>query len=210
MFAAEALPDRFYLTGTDTELGKTHVSALLCAAFGYDYWKPVQAGLDEETDSERVARLAGCRVHPERFALKRPASPHAAAYDEGIRLRLDDFALPEAERLLVEGAGGYQVPYAAEPTLWQGDLIRHLALPAVVVARSGLGTLNHSITTLRAMRQDGLTVAGMILVGDEHLENARDIAAMGEVPVLGRIPWFSNPEVSVDAAVQTLGRGDQR
>ncbi len=185
-------PDRFYLTGTDTDVGKTISAAVLCAALDLAYWKPVQAGLDEETDSELVARLSGVRVYPERWRLKRPASPHAAADDEGLRVQLEDFTLPDASRLLVEGAGGYQVPYAHHPLLWQGDLMAHLKLPVVVVARTGLGTLNHTLLTLRALRADGHAIAGLVMVGDEHVENQRDLQAMGEVPILARLPLMGN------------------
>jgi len=186
------LPERFYLTGTDTDVGKTITAALLCAAFELDYWKPVQAGLEHPTDTELVAQLSGARVYPERYALKRPASPHASAEDEGLRLALDDFELPQASRLVVEGAGGLMVPYAHNPILWQTELIRHLDLPVVVVARSGLGTLNHSFLTLRALEAESIPCAGVILVGEEHVENTRDISALGGFNILFRIPRMDN------------------
>jgi dethiobiotin synthetase len=197
-------PERFYLTGTDTDVGKTISAALLCAALDLDYWKPVQAGLDDETDSELVARLSGVRVHPERWRLKRAASPHAAAEDEGQRVQLSDFELPDAQRLLVEGAGGYQVPYADHPLLWQGDLIGHLQLPVVVVARSGLGTLNHTLLTLRALRADGHDVVGLLLVGAAHFENQRDLEAMGGVPILARLPMMDDVAQEFDDLVARL------
>ena len=197
-------PDRFYLTGTDTDVGKTVTAALLCRALNLEYWKPAQAGLSEETDTELVARLAGVRTHAEQWRLKRPASPHAASADENIRLVLSDLTPPRAPRLLVEGAGGYQVPYADNPVVWQGDLIRHLNLPVVVVGRTGLGTLNHTLLTLRALRADGLTVAGMVLVGDEHVENQRDLQAMGDVPLLLRVPWMRDIEHDFEHCAQTI------
>ena len=203
-------PERFYLTGTDTDVGKTVTAALLCRALNLEYWKPAQAGLAEETDTELVARLAGVRTHPEQWRLKRPASPHAASADENIRILLNDLNPPRAQRLLVEGAGGYQVPYADDPVLWQGDLIRHLDLPVVVVGRTGLGTLNHTLLTLRALRADGLPVAGLVLVGDEHAENERDLQAMGDVPLLLRVPWMSNIENDFEHCAQAIKGGMER
>ena len=203
-------PDRFYLTGTDTDVGKTITAALLCRALELEYWKPAQAGLSEETDTEVVERLAKVKTHPETWRLKRPASPHAAAQDEQIRIALEDVSMPPAERLLVEGAGGYQVPYADDPLLWQGDLIRHLGLPVVLVGRTGLGTLNHTLLSLRALRADGLDVAGLVLVGDEHHENQRDLQRMGEVSLLLRLPWMNNVDRDFDACVASITRDLER
>ena len=182
-----SLPPRLFVTGTDTDVGKTVVSALLCAAFNYEYYKPVQAGVEPCTDSETVARLARCVVHPERFRLLRPASPHASATDEGLTLRLDDFSMPDARRLLVEGAGGIAVPLCDNPMLWQVDLIRRLDLPVVLVSRTALGTLNHTFLTVHYLRDHGVEIVGIILVGPPHPENERDVGRWG-APVLARVP----------------------
>ncbi|MCB9765583.1 MAG: dethiobiotin synthase [Alphaproteobacteria bacterium] len=197
------LPDRIYVTGTDTDVGKTVASAALCAAFGYRYWKPVQAGLDGETDTQVVARLSGVETFPEAFCLRRPASPHAAAADEGVVIDPSALRPPEG-RLLVEGAGGWCVPYHDEPLRWQAGLVRHLGLPVVVVARTGLGTLNHTFLTLRAIRADGVPVAGVLFVGDPHPENERDVARWGGAPVLGRLPRVADPDRDFPALVAAL------
>lgn len=183
------LPDRLFVTGTDTDVGKTVVCALLCHALGYDYFKPVQAGRPHDSDTVRI--LAGCPVHPERHRLKRPASPHASAMDEGLTLSLADFTLPNAPRLVVEGAGGVAVPLCAEPPLWQVDLIRHFGLPTLVVARTGLGTLNHTFTALHYLKTHQIPVVGLVLVGDPHPENERDLDRWG-APVLARVPQVNN------------------
>jgi dethiobiotin synthetase len=187
------LPDRFFLTGTDTDVGKTVAAAALCAAHGHAYWKPIQAGLAGETDTETVTRLtravgAATRTHPERWRLPRPASPHAAAADVGLRLRCEDVEAPSDARLLVEGAGGWRVPLAADPWVRTADLVAHLGLPVVVVARSGLGTLNHTTLTVEAIRADGIEVVGLVLVGDPHPENERDLPRLTGAPVLCRLP----------------------
>ena len=180
------IPARFYLTGTDTDVGKTVTAAALCRAFDLTYWKPVQAG--EPTDTDTVRALAGVETFPEAFRLGTPSSPHTSARDAGVRITLEAIRLPTAGRLLVEGAGGWMVPYRADPLLWQADVVRHLGLPVVVVARSGLGTLNHTLLTLRAIEADDIDCAGIVLVGPPHADNEADLTRLGGVPVLARLP----------------------
>lgn len=185
-------PPKLYLTGTDTDVGKTATAAALCAATGATYWKPVQSG--EPTDVATVRALApSVAIVPEAHVLPRPASPHAAAADVGVHIDPAELVLPDADRLVVEGAGGWMVPYAQDPLVWQADVVQALDLPVVVVARTGLGTLNHTFLTLRALRADGLDVAGLVLVGDAHAENERDLARWG-APVLARLPRVTLPE----------------
>lgn len=198
------LPPQFYVTGTDTGLGKTVVSALLCRVLGAAYWKPVQAGLDEETDTARVARLSGAKVYPEAYALRRPASPHAAADDEGLVLDLGGIRLPTAEPLVVEGAGGLMVPYVSSPLRWQHELIQQLGLATIVVARTGLGTLNHSFLTLSGLKQLGIECIGLVLVGEPHPENERDLSRYSGSPVLARIDWRADPEADFEALAKQL------
>src|SRR5690606_17733416 len=130
---------RIFVTGTDTGVGKTLVSAWLCRHFGCDYFKPVQAGLLPVTDSEGVKRYADCHTYPETYRLREPASPHHAARLEGRQIALDEIRLPAAQRLVVEGAGGVMVPLAAGCLMI--DLIAHLGLPVLVVASTRLGTI---------------------------------------------------------------------
>lgn len=205
------IPHRFFLTGTDTDVGKTVTSAVLCRALSLSYWKPVQSGLDGPTDSQRIAELSGAEVFPEAYQFQRPASPHASAQDESRRVELSALSLPPAERLLVEGAGGWMVPFAASPDLWQADVAAHFGLPVVVVARSGLGTLNHTLMTLRSIRADGQSPVGLILVGDQHPENERDLVKWGEVPLWFRLPRVEG-EVSrhMDDLVEIARKGLSR
>lgn len=186
------IPDRVYVSGTDTDVGKTVTCAALCAAFGHAYWKPIQAGVPG--DRETVAALAGVPTFPERWRLRRPASPHAAAAEEGVRINPESLTLPDAPRLVVEGAGGWRVPYATDPAVWTSDLVRHLRLPVIVVGRTGLGTLNHTLLTVDRVRADGCTLAGVVLVGERHPENERDVAALGQTTVLAVLPRVGLPE----------------
>ncbi len=183
---------RIFVTGTDTGVGKTVASAWLCLHTGADYWKPVQSGYPPDRDADEVARLSGARIHPERFLLRLPRSPFEAAAREGLRLGLDDFALPKTERpLVIEGAGGVLVPLNEDETML--DLMARLAAPVLVVARTGLGTINHTCLTLQALRARALPVLGVILCGQPDCEesgqsNAEAIEHFGHVRVLGRIP----------------------
>lgn len=173
------------VTGTDTGVGKTVASAALAMRLGYDYWKPVQAGLEEESDSEAVARLAGVKVLPEAYRLTSPCSPHRAAELDGVVIdpaRL----MPPAGPLVIEGAGGALVPVTRE--LLFADLFARWGIPVVVVARTGLGTINHSLMTLEALRAREVEVAGILFSGDEVVDSQSTICALGGVRSLGRLP----------------------
>lgn len=179
-------PKEFFISGTDTGIGKTLVSGMLMSALDASYWKPIQAGLEEETDSEFVQRVSEAdesRIKPERYRLETPMSPHAAADIDGIEINLSDFTLPEYEtkHLIVEGAGGLIVPINWKETVL--DLIEHLDLPVLLVARSSLGTLNHTLLSLEALRNRGLEVFGIILNGEKHPSNKETIERIGNVPV---------------------------
>ncbi len=179
-------PERFFVTGTDTGIGKTLVSAMLMSALDATYWKPVQAGLDEETDTEFVQRVSGSsdeRIIPECYRLETPMSPHAAADIDQVEISLSDFQLPEFEtkHLIVEGAGGLIVPINWEHTVL--DLIEQMNIPVLLVARSSLGTLNHTLLSLKALRDRNIKVFGVILNGEKHPSNKETIEHFGEIEV---------------------------
>lgn len=181
---------RFIVTGTDTDIGKTVFAAALAGALGAHYWKPVQAGLDPEGDKETVARLSGLpasRILPEAYRLTTPASPHLAARIDGVEIRLDRLPLPDVEGpLVIEGAGGVLVPVSE--TLLMADLFAYWSLPVILCARTGLGTINHSLLSIEALRNRGVTIAGIAFIGDAHEENERIIPELGRVARLGRLP----------------------
>jgi dethiobiotin synthase len=159
------LTQGFFITGTDTGVGKTALSALLVAALDAFYWKPIQTGSIEGTDRETVRRLAEVsdeRLLPEAYCFEPPVSPHLAAREAGVRIRLDTLAWPPAESRdgastwIVEGAGGVLVPVNESETMI--DLMRRIDLPVLVAARSTLGTINHTLLTLAALRAARLEV----------------------------------------------------
>jgi dethiobiotin synthetase len=189
----------FFVTGTDTGVGKTALSALLVAALDAFYWKPIQTGSIEGTDRETVRRLAEVsdeRLLPEAYCFEPPVSPHLAAREVGVRIRLDTLAWPPAEARdvartwIVEGAGGVLVPVNESETMI--DLMRRVDLPVLVAARSTLGTINHTLLTLAALRAARREVRGVVFVGDAHEENRRAIGHYGNTRLLGRIP-FTQP-----------------
>lgn len=225
----------FIVTGTDTGVGKTVLAAALVAALGARYWKPVQAGLEGETDGETVRRLAAVGredIISEVYRLKLPLSPHLAAERDGLEIDLGRLTLPQTRKpllaavtpsdsaaetsnivalkprarpelaavsgsgvpasatrpLVVEGAGGVLVPLNRQ-TL-QIDVFDGWALPVIVVARTSLGTINHSLLTIEALRRRNILLHGIAFVGDANEEVEADIATFGRVRRLGRLPWI--------------------
>jgi dethiobiotin synthetase len=189
------MPQRFFITGTDTGVGKTVVSALLCAALEAIYWKPIQTGTREGTDRNtvmRLARLPRARTIPETYRFAPPVSPHLAAERAGVRIELRKIKMPRIggkDRLIAEGAGGVLVPI--NETQLMIDLIRHLELPVLLVARTSLGTISHTLLSLRALRSASLNVRGVILVGNHNRDNLNAIEHYGEAQVVGFVPLLA-------------------
>lgn len=187
---------QLFVTGTDTGIGKTITSAWLCQHWGASYWKPIQSGLNGLTDSQLVTTLSpNSRIHPEQYRLQAPLSPHQAADLEDIKIQLPDFTLPPHEsKLIIEGAGGCLVPINWKHTMI--DLIQHLGVCTVLVARSGLGTINHTTLSLQALKAAQIPVLGVIMVGEPNPHNREAIEHFGEVPVLAELPHFE--EISAE------------
>ncbi|MGY3453819.1 dethiobiotin synthase [Bradyrhizobium sp. USDA 4353] len=188
------MAQRIVVTGTDTGIGKTVFSAGLTGLLGARYWKPVQAGLAEETDSRRVQQLAALaddRVIPERYRLAEPASPHLAARLEGISIDPLRLEPPDADDrpIVIEGAGGLMVPLDGD-TLYL-DVYARWRLPVVLCARTSLGTINHSLLSLSALRSRGIDVLGIAFIGAAHSDNEQTICRLGAVKRLGCLPWLA-------------------
>lgn len=192
------MTNRLVVCGTDTDVGKTVVSALLVQGLGAHYWKPVQCGLENgEGDRDRVQRwlgLPGERIIPEAYRMEAPVSPHwASALEGGDPLhpgapidpqRLHLPAHPGA--LVVETAGGLLVPLRLD--LLQIEQLQRWQLPVLLVARSGLGTLNHTLLSLEALRQRGIPVLGVLLNGPPHDNNLATLEQLAGAPMLGCLP----------------------
>jgi adenosylmethionine-8-amino-7-oxononanoate aminotransferase len=211
--ANEAVPRAMSLAviATGTEVGKTVVSALLLARYGsltsLSYWKPVATGASEGRDSETVARLAGSwgEVIPESYLFPEPLSPHLAARRAGGAIDLQEILAAferlraEGRLLVVEGIGGLLVPLDDAGTLL-ADFLSAARLPAVVVAHSGLGTINHTLLTLEAMRARRLEPAAVVLNGPPNPENRRAIERLGRVPVLELAPLAPLDQANLERA----------
>ncbi len=174
-----------FVTGTDTNVGKTVLSALLVAALDAAYWKPVQTGTDEGADRDSVRRWTQAsedRLPSERFRFNPPVSPHLASRQAGIPILLEQLALPDVpagRKLIVEGAGGVMVPLNDRELM--RDLMRQIGFPVMVAARTSLGTINHTLLTLAALREAKVAICGVVLIGDEDIENRRAIEHYGNV-----------------------------
>ncbi|TIV95179.1 MAG: ATP-dependent dethiobiotin synthetase BioD, partial [Mesorhizobium sp.] len=181
------------------------------------YWKPVQSGLDEETDSEVVARLSGLpagRVVPEVYRLKMPLSPHRSAEIDGVAIEAAKLSLPELPGpLIIEGAGGLMVPLNRQTRFI--DIFREWQLPVILCARTALGTINHTLLSLEALRARSIPLLGIAFIGDEKADTQKTIAEMGKVRILGRLPrvdpltpeaLFAAMRASFNAADFTEGR----
>jgi dethiobiotin synthetase len=201
-----------FITGTDTGVGKTLVSALLCAALDGVYWKPIQTGAQEGTDRQTVMRWAELpkeRTFPEVYCFDPAVSPHLAAEWAGVTIHLGKIRRPQGKlpgRLLVEGAGGVMAP--VNETEFMLDMMRRLNLPVVMVARSALGTINHSVLTLGAVNGAGLAVKGVVVVGAENKDNEWAIERYGRAPVIGRIPLLE--VINREALLEVFNRDFDR
>ena len=180
---------RLIITGTDTGIGKTVLSTMLALALGATYFKSVQSGTEDETDRDAIKRMTGLgddRVLANAVTLTQPLSPHRSAELDGVTIDLDSLTPPSIDPLIVEGAGGLMVPLNRE-TLFI-DLFAAWNLPVVLCARTGLGTINHTLLSLEALRARDIPILGVAFVGDDNPDNIRSIAEMGDVKVLGRMP----------------------
>jgi dethiobiotin synthetase len=181
------------VTGTDTDVGKTVFAAGLAGALGAHYWKPVQAGLDDGSDSLSVAALSGLppeRILPEAYRLNTPCSPDRAAKIDGVEIDPARLTPPQiAGPLIVEGAGGAMVPVNRDIVF--ADLFARWGHPVVIVARTTLGTINHSLLTIEALRRRNVPILGVAFIGEPVEHSEATIARLGQVKRLGRLPHLA-------------------
>lgn len=193
------------MAGIGTDVGKTVASALICRALAADYWKPVASGSDDNPlDDATIARLLRNptpHIHPSTYAFTKSLSPHAAAAIDGARIELEKLTLPSSERaIVVELAGGLAVPLNDEAT--NLDLIEKLSLPVVMVSRHYLGSINHTLLSLEALRARNVEVVGILFNGEELPDTERIITSLGKTPSLGLIPHLK--EVNAESITSLL------
>lgn len=185
--------ESLFVTGTDTNVGKTLLSALLVAALDAIYWKPIQTGATEGTDRQTVIKLAEIsetRTLPESYCFDPPVSPHLASQTSRVRIDLERIQAPKnlARPIIAEGAGGILVPINESDLML--DLARHLGFPVLIAARSALGTINHTLLTVRALSCAKMCLKGVVMIGHRNRENELSIEHFAAVPVVGWIPWL--------------------
>ena len=184
---------KYFITGISTEVGKTVASAIITEALQADYWKPIQSGDLDYSDTHKVQKLISNTktvFHPNSYALQTPMSPHAAAEIDGVIIEIDNIKEPVTENhLVIEGAGGLLVPLNDKNTLL--DAIKP-DYKVIVVSRHYLGSINHTLLTVNLLKEKGFDVS-LIFSGNEHKTTEDIIKKMTEVPVIGRIeeePYF--------------------
>ena len=179
---------RIFVTSIDTNVGKTVCSSILCAGLGYDYWKPVQCGDLDLSDSMKVKSYSPLtKVHAESFQLNAPISPHEAAKLENMDISINDFKLPKSEEIIIEGAGGVMVPLN-----YKGNMIVELAsmfeAKVIIVFKNYLGSINHTLLTIDKVKSVGLDILGLLVVGDEVTSSERIIEDATQMNIIARIP----------------------
>mgnify|MGYP001467380028 CR=1 FL=1 len=178
----------FFLTGTDTEVGKTVICAWLMLHYQYHYWKPIQSGMDSP-DTKTIQKITGfdnSYFFSPAYELQQPLSPHESAKRDGIEIELTNFLFPgKEEKIIVEGAGGILVPINEKHFI--ADIINLLKLPILLVARSGLGTINHTLLTVSELKKRNLPLQGIILNGERNQSNKEAIEKYSGVSVVSEL-----------------------
>ncbi|MBY7649047.1 MAG: ATP-dependent dethiobiotin synthetase BioD [Candidatus Liberibacter europaeus] len=190
---------RLVITGTDTSVGKTVFAAMLTRALNAHYWKPIQSGMDEETDSETVQRIGLVpknRIIPEKWRLKTPASPHLSAAIDGVKIDPKKIDPPNINYpIIIEAVGGLLVPITQQYLFI--DLISHWKFPTILCSRTSLGTINHSLLSLESLRNRNIEVVGIAFIGDPQPEAEKTITTIGRVKYLGRLPKIDPIEPNI-------------
>lgn len=185
--------EQFFVTGIDTEVGKTVISAMLTEALEADYWKPIQSGDLHDTDTDKVKNWvtnSKTKFWKEAYAFKTPASPHYSAALEDVEINLNQIVLPQTENnLVVEGAGGLMVPLNDRFLII--DLIKRLGLPVVLVSRNYLGSINHTLLSIKMLQESNILIKGLVFNGDATPATEDYILKYTGVKCLGKIPKLS-------------------
>ena len=186
---------KIFITGTDTNVGKTLISSWIALHTGFSYFKPIQTGLNEGSDSLEVHKLSKAKTYLEVYAYKEPLSPHLAAKIENDMIDIEKIVLPEVSNLIIEGAGGVLVPI--NDSYLMIDLIKKLDAPVILIAPTTLGTINHTLLSLEALKSRNIMVLGVIMNGKQNPQNSNAIEFYGCTSVLAEFPKLES--VSMNA-----------
>ncbi len=181
---------KLFVTGIDTNVGKTVVSAILANALGYDYWKPIQSGDLRNSDTKKVRKWINqdLTCFPEAIRLKHPLSPHESARMDKKKIILEKFSSPKEDDLIIEGAGGLMVPMNDKGDCMI-DLIKHLEAKVVLVSKNYLGSINHTLMSCHLLASYGLQNLGLIINGEPNKASEEIISKISGVPIIGHIDW---------------------
>ena len=183
---------KFFITGTDTSVGKTLFCSILMNKFHYNYWKPIQTGNKNDNDTiyiKKICKIPSNRFYKPAFSFRKSLSPHQAAKYENVSINLNNIKKPITNNpLIIEGVGGILVPLNNKNLII--DLIKKLKFPVIIVSRSTLGTINHTLMTIKILRQNKIKIYGVVLNGVMNKKNAQSIEHFGKVKVLAQIPFF--------------------
>jgi dethiobiotin synthetase len=189
MKSIKTSPKTYFISGIDTNIGKTVVSSILTEALEADYWKPIQAGDLDNSDTDKVKSLvrnSDTEFHPNAYALKTPASPHYAAELDQVRIDMNNIQIPQTQNhLIIEGAGGLLVPLNDKDLVI--DLIVKLKVPLILVMKNYLGSINHSLMSIEVAKQRGISIRGLIFNGETNSASEDYILQYSDLPILGRI-----------------------
>ena len=185
---------KFIICGTDTDVGKTLISSFFVRGLKSFYWKPIQSGIETETDSQIILRLSEIKkekILKEAYIFKRPVSPHWAAEIDEKKIDINLLKLPPTDgSLIVETAGGVMVPITRN--FLQIDQIKKWDLPVIIVCRSSLGTLNHTLLTIEALKKRNIKILGLIVNGKKHFDNPKTLQEFSKLPIIAEFPRISN------------------
>ena len=185
---------QFIICGTDTDVGKTLISSFFVRGLKSFYWKPIQSGIETETDSQSILRLSGIKkekILKEAYIFEKPVSPHWAAEIDGKKIDINLLNLPKIDgSIVIETAGGLMVPITRN--FLQIDQIRKWNLPVIIVCRSSLGTLNHTLLTIEALKKRNIKILGLIINGEKHLDNPKTLREFSKLPIIAEFPRLNN------------------
>lgn len=198
---------KYFITGIGTEVGKTVASAIITQALEADYWKPIQAGDLDRSDTIKVSSLVNNNrsiFHPESYRLNQPMSPHAAAERDGVKINLNTIEAPQTNNhLIIEGAGGLLVPLNQKDSIL--DLIKKLDCEVILVSRHYLGSINHTLMSIELLKQNNIPIKGILFNGNENKDTESIIIEMSKINTLGRIDELADLNKStVNSIAQNL------
>ena len=183
---------QFIICGTDTDIGKTLISSFFVRGLNSFYWKPIQSGIESETDSQSIKRIANInkdKIINEAYTFTKPLSPHWAAELDNKIIDLELLNLPTINGpLIVETAGGLMVPITRN--YLQIDQIKKWGLPVILVCKSSLGTLNHTLLSIEALEKRNVKILGLVINGEKHLDNPKTLVEFSSLPIIAEFPYL--------------------